>query len=370
MSSRGFSTWIWPAFFVALAGGILAGCEGDDGGTTTEPTPDTPVFGGAPGGGTGGGFAGEPGGAGGEPDVPEDPGSEPEPEPDVPEETVEDAGPDVPDTPHEPDAPDEPDVPAQPDGPCVPDCTDKVCGSDGCEGLCGYCTYPLVCDAEGQCVEVCVPECEGKFCGPDGCGGTCGQCEDELICGDDGLCYTPECEPDCAGKVCGPDGCGSDCGLCAEPKICTNGYCNLGPCGVVTSVGECQGNVAVWCEGGDTLIEQDCSLAEGYICAYDGFANKYVCMDEPECVPKCEGKVCGSDGCEGQCGACSSGWACEQGQCQPQPGAACGTVTSVGLCVDNTLWFCTGEVLYSIDCTLTGETCQWVPANAKFDCGS
>lgn len=34
------------------------------------------------------------------------------------------------------------------------------------------------------------------------------------------------------------------------------------------------------------------------------------------CTPQCLGKVCGDDGCQGQCGACMEGWDCVEGQCQ------------------------------------------------------
>ena len=254
------------------------------------------------------------------------------------------------------------------DGKCEPDCEDKVCGADGCGGICGYCAYPLICHAEGQCVEVCPPDCDGKVCGPDGCGGLCGECSEELVCGDDGLCYEPACEPDCTDKVCGPNGCGGDCGLCAAPKVCVNGGCALGPCGTVTAEGECQGEVAVWCEDEVTLVEDDCADYEDKTCGYDGFQNQYACKDIGPCDAQCEGKVCGSDGCDGVCGSCTQGWACELGTCKPQAGADCGPITQVGLCDGDTVLFCAAGKLYLIDCTDTGETCKWDPAASSFGC--
>ena len=284
------------------------------------------------------------------------------------------AAPDLPATP--PDAaggaeelPPPPDA-FDPGGPCTQDCGGKVCGSDGCGGICGYCTYPLVCDSEGQCVDVCQQECDGRICGPDGCGGTCGECLEPLLCGEDGLCYEPDCVPNCVGKVCGPDLCGGDCGLCPSPKVCVNGGCALGPCGTVTGVGECQGDVAVWCIEQTQLVEDECdAYPEDHVCAYDGFANQYKCVLEGDCTPKCEGKKCGGDGCGGVCPpGCFEGWACVQGACDKEPGASCGPVTAVGQCEGSTLWFCANGKLYSVDCTTTGEGCSWSIDAASFEC--
>jgi hypothetical protein len=35
----------------------------------------------------------------------------------------------------------------------------------------------------------------------------------------------------------------------------------------------------------------------------------------PECIPSCEKKLCGEDGCGGSCGTCSAGQVCQIGQC-------------------------------------------------------
>ena len=251
------------------------------------------------------------------------------------------------------------------DAPCQADCDQKICGSDGCDGICGYCTYPEVCDAAGQCVEVCEKECDGKICGPDGCGGDCGTCDEGFNCGDDGLCYVNACEPICAatGNICGGDGCGGDCGVCGAPKIC-GGFdgcqglcCALGPCGTVDEVGECQGDLLVACEGEVNLLEINCAEQEGYTCLFDPLEAAYTCAEEPECEPKCAGKSCGSDGCDGVCGTCTSGWSCELGTCQKEVGASCGTVTELGECEQDLYWFCVAGKLYTDDCTLFGTTC-------------
>ncbi len=47
---------------------------------------------------------------------------------------------------------------------CVPDCTGKMCGSDGCGGMCGSaCPSGKACSAAGVCV--CQGQCTGRACG-------------------------------------------------------------------------------------------------------------------------------------------------------------------------------------------------------------
>ncbi len=96
---------------------------------------------------------------------------------------------------------------------CVPACEDKVCGADGCGGVCGYCSASHACE-DGSCV--CQPSCSGKQCGDDGCGGSCGNCGQNQMCSG-GLCV---CAPSCSGKQCGNDGCGGSCGTCPPKTHC------------------------------------------------------------------------------------------------------------------------------------------------------
>lgn len=260
------------------------------------------------------------------------------------------------------------------DAPCQADCTDKICGNDGCGGICGYCTYPKVCDAEGLCIEVCEKNCVDKTCGPDGCGGDCGACLENFECGDDGLCYENACIPNCTttGSTCGSDGCGGDCGLCAAPKVCGDfeqcaGYCcSLGPCGTVTETGECQGDLLVTCQDKVNLVQTPCAETPGDTCLFDPFLGVYACAEAPECVPQCQGKVCGADACDGLCGVCTTGWSCELGVCKKEIGGACGTVTSIGECEGDTYWFCVAGKLYTDDCAVFGQTCTF--KNGSFGC--
>ncbi len=58
-----------------------------------------------------------------------------------------------------------------------------------------------------------------------------------------------------------------------------------------------------------------------------GAQSDAVADDEPTCVPSCDGKQCGDDGCGGQCGACDGGKTCQDSQCvcQANSGKACGS---------------------------------------------
>lgn len=51
----------------------------------------------------------------------------------------------------------------------------------------------------------------------------------------------------------------------------------------------------------------------------DGYASP---MEDPlacNCVPNCDGRMCGDDGCGGSCGGCGEGQNCNEGQCEGQP---------------------------------------------------
>jgi hypothetical protein len=154
----------------------------------------------------------------------------------------------------------------------------------------------------------CVPECDGAECGPDLCGGTCGSCPSGTTCGDDWTCVdAPQCEG-------------------------------------VTYEGQCEGTALVWCEGGQ-IQRMDCATLDGLECASepDSMPLEYDCLPKSgPCVPDCDGKVCGDDGCGGSCGTCkfeSDAPICWQGGCVAIPsctpsceGKVCGGDGCGGVC--------------------------------------
>ena len=68
---------------------------------------------------------------------------------------------------------------------------------------------------------------------------------------------------------------------------------------------------------------------------------------QPQCLPRCEERYCGSDDCGGSCGNCPSGRVCVVGQCICSPncadrecgidgcGGACGTCAPGQACGDD-----------------------------------
>ncbi len=163
---------------------------------------------------------------------------------------------------------------------CVPD--------GGGEGEGGDATPP-----ETDAV-ACTPDCEGRACGDDGCGGSCGACAEGEVCTAAGACF--EVPASCGDGTCAEaDGetcetCPADCGACCGDGACT----------------EAQGENCGTCPA-------DCGCPEGEACGGGG-----VC--EPACVPDCDGRACGADGCGGSCGECPEGEVCGgDGACAPPP---------------------------------------------------
>ena len=137
---------------------------------------------------------------------------------------------------------------------------------------------------------VCEPSCVGKACGDDGCGGTCGSCSSPQFCLPSGNCIDPI--DSCAGSVacaqqCAADGgdiveCLSSC-VPSDPEAATL-YASWRGC--IEPV--CFGSVDAQC-----LQNTDCQQELD------------ACLNP--CTANCDNKVCGDDGCGGQCGVCGPG---------------------------------------------------------------
>lgn len=113
---------------------------------------------------------------------------------------------------------------------------------------------------------------------------------------------------------------------------------------------------------------------EGGACLKGGLCEgSLVCIDEvcrktsddvttDGCLPDCEGRVCGDDGCGGSCGSCETGITCsDQGQCGCTPscdGKACGDDGCGGDC---------GQCFVGEVCQ--GGTCECEPQCGGKECG-
>lgn len=160
------------------------------------------------------------------------------------------------------------------------------------------------------------------------------------------------CIPDCFNKVCGDDGCGNSCGECAGDGACNAGQCEFDTGACITILSDCVSNLPISADQAcASFIGQDLTcfsaMSSAYavsgcdeLCGNSGFATSAVeaicssgcgtlkqslislglfsdalCSSCNACVPNCSGKQCGSNGCGGQCGTCSTSQTCEGGKC-------------------------------------------------------
>jgi hypothetical protein len=286
-------------------------------------------------------------------------------------------------------------------GSCVPtclaQCDGQQCGDDGCGDVCGVCDEHYACEA-GLCVyqpwcgngtcdvaldedcgtceadcgcgcgEACQTDtcvftaCEGRVCGADGCGGTCGECPDHHVCLADGSCL---CQPQCSGKQCGGDGCGDVCGTCGQDEFCNEGLCS-GDCVSDTdcteaSLAKCDADNEAYLECEE--VEPGCfKWSDPVACELNNVCDGGACV--PSCVPQCDGKQCGDDGCGDVCGVCDEHYACEAGLCVYQPWCGDGNCDTAlnedcGTCVADCGCGC-GEACQTDTCVFTaceGRVC-------------
>ena len=226
---------------------------------------------------------------------------------------------------------------------CKPQCENKSCGDDGCGGECNFCPDIAVCTDNFECL--CISNCSNSECGNDGCGGSCGNCSVDNHKCEYGKCV---CIPDCIGKQCGDDGCGGFCGVCDSNFECNqHNHCSLitKPCTndkCIDSCLHCNLDRQICSENGTCICIPDCNDKQ---CGNDGCDSfcgtcppDYICSDKFSCIcsPNCEGKQCGDDNCGGKCGECDSNSFCDNnGSCQCIPNCdnkLCGDDGCGGFC--------------------------------------
>ena len=235
--------------------------------------------------------------------------------------------------------------------------------------------------------------CAGAVCGPGACAGSCGDCLPDEVC-ESGACVLEGCVGDCAGKNCGDNGCGASCGTCqTSGAFCESAECIQGICQYSISPGHCFINgecvpdtaenplnpcqrcfadmsqnqwtptdapdpndmpnpivkYPVVCPGGGLCAggiccpySEICSQAEcgpgcGQLTCGECFLPEECIGGVCACLPDCQGKECGDDGCGGLCGYCSLGSDCDEatGLCQcvaSCAGKECGSDGCGGSC--------------------------------------
>jgi len=238
-------------------------------------------------------------------------------------------------------------------------------------------------------LSACTPDCDGKSCGDDGCGGSCGPCGATDTCVEESRCapIPSVCERSGACEDLPGNTCASAFPIDALPYTDsrdTADFTNLYGYGADW----CPGEDSTWgfgapdvayaftapsaglyrfrLETGSGLsafdanlyLVSDCDDVRGSCLAadersedervwrefeggesawviVDGWSNtssqsgSYT-LDVSECVPSCEGRECGGDGCIGSCGSCGDKQSCSQGQCVDAFGLRCGQERGIG----------------------------------------
>jgi hypothetical protein len=202
---------------------------------------------------------------------------------------------------------------------CTPDCIGKTCGDDGCGGQCGACTNPgEVCDPTGTC-------------NSPGAGDSCMEpfmvesfpfvANGSTVGATNLYAYSYE---ECPGTDTGSGDGSSDHVFLMKPEksgnyefILENNYDSsmylVTDCGDVdaTCVMAAE-EVGSWAE--ETFVAYMEKWTSYYVIVdgaanftnYDGTYTLSIAeFTKPGCTPQCEGKVCGEDGCDGFCGACT-----------------------------------------------------------------
>jgi hypothetical protein len=209
------------------------------------------------------------------------------------------------------------------DAVCLPDCTNKNCGDDGCGGACGSCPPEQACDEDGLCVIPLNQEgnnCENPFivnpanglpwsATGDTSGATNTQSYGYGECpGTDsgaglwGRDTLYEFTPDKAGVYTVTVDSSFDATLyvlkkCTESKICIAGADTVDASGTES--------VAIALNAAETVS----IVVDGAV--FGDVSGAYTLSISTPCIPNCDGKACGDNGCGGACGTCPDGALCD-----------------------------------------------------------
>jgi len=184
---------------------------------------------------------------------------------------------------------------------------------------------PLVCNDDNVCTDdFCVPaegckidynndscddgnastvddHCEEGKCVP----GSLVDCDDENVCTKDIADPVAGCVYENVGGAC------DDFDVCTVGDTCAGGQCVSGP--------------EVNCDDAEFCTVDSCHKVNG--CVHDKVSDGIPCpgglnssckQGVCTCVPDCDGKECGTDGCSATCGTCQGGTQCVNGTCQEQ----------------------------------------------------
>lgn len=312
-------------------------------------------------------------------------------------------------------------------GRCVagtPPCDDgALCTQDVCDEVNGLCDFIPGAECASCLAKNCVPHCRDKVCGNDGCGGSCGTCPDSLSCVD-GACELATQPGTCANPIplvapgvpllgqhllSGDNSTGlnetvPNCNPASEARELAYVFTITEPTGIDARMSgrdtvlhlrkeRCQDSTAtIWCSDDATppggygsriaiLLQPGTYylLADGYNANEVGPFTLDVRF-VAGCVPNCDGRFCGEDGCGGTCGTCSEGLVCNGAgrcgspTCVPQCngrkcggdgcGGSCGECAPGSACAEET-----GACMVSPVCDHDKPTCR-KPCSSNEFCGT
>ncbi|MBM4395802.1 MAG: PPC domain-containing protein [Deltaproteobacteria bacterium] len=182
----------------------------------------------------------------------------------------------------------------------------------------------------------CNPDCSGRNCGTDGCSGTCGTCTGGQECAPDGVCREPCIDPGepretpaaavpilpgqtLAAAMCAPgdqDWYSFDVtARAAAVRVRTRGLAEPTEVWLFDAAmvqidhddSDDTGDFSLIDEtiGGGTHFVKVMAAHKGSI------VPEYTVSLEMWCLPDCDDRACGDDGCGGSCGACPADHACD-----------------------------------------------------------
>jgi hypothetical protein len=140
-------------------------------------------------------------------------------------------------------------------------------------------------------------------------------------------------------------------------------------CGEHSWIGCCTDNATIYCQNGQVITENcdgnSCGWKEDkqwYDCGGDGIDPTGDFSIECPCVPNCDGKQCGGDGCGGSCGSCGPNQVCtpDSSQCVTIPPVdPCAGIPTTGQCDGDIKVTCEDGGIQEEDCGAQDKVC-WI----------
>ncbi len=188
---------------------------------------------------------------------------------------------------------------------CIANRCEDLCGNGVCEAAqgenCSTCPTDCACPKGQKCLRGrCGEHCGDGKCDPTS-GENCATCSQDCACPTSQICLNGHCQSPCGDKICDKSR-GENCSTCSKDCACpSTHYCESGICKHRCGDTKCDKTHGENC----STCPIDCACPVGEVC------QNARCV----CVPHCQKKECGDDGCGGSCGTCSGLKTCQNGHC-------------------------------------------------------